>query len=77
MGIIPTKCLQVRENSNNDFITFKGQIRWFNFTEGIRYFIIADKAMIPNQIRGLTNINYALLRKIVRYWDEALSYQAI
>lgn len=70
MGAFPARCLQIKENSNSAYFGFNGQLIEFIYEEGVRYFLVVDKSIVPNMPPGISNVQYVLRRLIISYKDE-------
>jgi hypothetical protein len=61
-GLIPRRCLLVRSVENRNWEFFYDTIEGFNYEEGFRYTIVAEKIPVDEPLQDRSAFHYRLIR---------------
>ncbi len=63
-GVAPQKCMQVKENPNDDYTLFYDQIEGFNYEEGFEYELKVEVTKVENPPADASNLKYTLVEEV-------------
>ena len=64
VGVVKMKCLQVKENKNDNWQNFYQSISGFNYKDGYEYELVVKTEKIENPPADASNIKYTLVKEI-------------
>ncbi|NKQ37184.1 MAG: META domain-containing protein [Chloroflexi bacterium] len=63
-GVAPQKCMQVKENPDDDYTFFYDQIEGFNYEEGFEYELKVEVTKVENPPADASNLKYTLVEEV-------------
>ena len=63
-GVVPQKCMQVKEGENGDYELFYDKIKGFDYVEGYEYVLSVKKKAVINPPADGSSISYTMVKML-------------
>jgi heat shock protein HslJ len=64
VGVAPQKCMQVKENSEDDYSMFYNQIEGFDYEEGYEYELVVREEKVENPPADASSLKWTLVEEV-------------